>query len=73
MMIGFYFQMTTDWGKGTMKQQGQKLLFIKMWVQSVMIGENDSKQVLPQPYPCRELLCLHSILAICVFVTEDLR
>ena len=56
-----------------MKQQGQKLLFIKMWVQSVMIGENDSKQVLPQPYPCRELLLLHSILAICVFVTEDLR
>ena len=56
-----------------MKQQGQKLLFIKMWVQSIMIRENDSKQVLPQPYPCRELLRLHSILAICVFVTEDLR
>lgn len=60
-MIGFYFQMTTDWRKGTMKQQGQKLLFIKMWVQSIMIAENDSTQVLPQPYPCRELLHSHSI------------
>lgn len=34
-MIGFYFQMTRGWRKGTMKQQGPKLLFIKMWVQSI--------------------------------------
>ena len=34
-MTGFYFQMAIDWRKGTMKQQGQKLLFIKMWVQAI--------------------------------------